>query len=157
MEALPRSTVFMGVPTYYQSLAHQVRLPERSAVRIGIRAAVSGRAPGFRTTDGPSHLERYGTTEAMILVDGGKLRYELSERAKAVFAHWDKPDQTRDANLQSAAFLAPAIWELGFVEETLPRRQFVRQDRLIGQRIIAVTRRASKPRTRRRCLVILAF
>jgi malonyl-CoA/methylmalonyl-CoA synthetase len=68
LRALPRATVFMGVPTYYvRLLAEEDLNPERCA---GMRLFVSGSAPlaldtfdAFRRRTGHTILERYGMTE----------------------------------------------------------------------------------------------
>jgi malonyl-CoA/methylmalonyl-CoA synthetase len=69
---LSRCTVFMGVPTYYTRLLGDRRLdPERCR---GVRLFVSGSAPLTETTHrefldrtGHSILERYGTTETLMI------------------------------------------------------------------------------------------
>jgi malonyl-CoA/methylmalonyl-CoA synthetase len=68
LQALPRATVFMGVPTYYvRLLAEEDLNRERCA---GMRLFVSGSAPlaldtfeAFRRRTGHTILERYGMTE----------------------------------------------------------------------------------------------
>jgi malonyl-CoA/methylmalonyl-CoA synthetase len=68
LEALPRATVMMGVPTYYARLLAQDGL---SAARCaGVRLLVSGSAPlleqtfyDFESRTGHRILERYGMTE----------------------------------------------------------------------------------------------
>jgi malonyl-CoA/methylmalonyl-CoA synthetase len=68
LEALPRATVMMGVPTYYTRLLAQAGL---SAARCGgVRLFVSGSAPlleqtsrDFEARTGHLILERYGMTE----------------------------------------------------------------------------------------------
>ncbi|HWX36682.1 MAG TPA: AMP-binding protein [Steroidobacteraceae bacterium] len=72
IEALSRSTVFMGVPTFYHRL---LALPSltKDACR-NVRLFVSGSSPlsadvhqEFEARTGQRILERYGSTEAMIL------------------------------------------------------------------------------------------
>jgi malonyl-CoA/methylmalonyl-CoA synthetase len=72
LEALPRSTVFMGVPTYYHRLLANPLLTKD--VCQNVRLFVSGSAPlsaevhrEFEARTGHRILERYGSTEAMIL------------------------------------------------------------------------------------------
>jgi malonyl-CoA/methylmalonyl-CoA synthetase len=72
LEALPRSTVFMGVPTYYHRLLADPKLSKD--VCRSMRLFVSGSAPlsaevhrEFETRTGQRILERYGSTEAMII------------------------------------------------------------------------------------------
>jgi malonyl-CoA/methylmalonyl-CoA synthetase len=72
VEALPRSTVFMGVPTYYHRL---LALPSFSKDSCrSMRLFISGSAPlspdvhrEFEQRTGQRILERYGSTEAMII------------------------------------------------------------------------------------------
>ncbi len=68
LEALPRATVMMGVPTYYTRLLSSGRLTRE--LTIGIRLFVSGSAPlspethkKFEQITGHAILERYGMTE----------------------------------------------------------------------------------------------
>jgi malonyl-CoA/methylmalonyl-CoA synthetase len=68
LEYLPRSTVFMGVPTYYTRLLGESGLT-RDACR-GMRLFISGSAPllretflAFRERTGHTILERYGMSE----------------------------------------------------------------------------------------------
>jgi malonyl-CoA/methylmalonyl-CoA synthetase len=72
IEALPSATVFMGVPTYY----HRMLGDERLTVSIcsNMRLFTSGSAPlsaavhrAFTARTGHEIVERYGTTETMIL------------------------------------------------------------------------------------------
>lgn len=72
VEAFPRSTVFMGVPTYYHRM---LSLPSfsKSSCR-SMRLFISGSAPlsadvhrEFEQRTGQRILERYGSTEAMII------------------------------------------------------------------------------------------
>ncbi|MGY4509565.1 AMP-binding protein [Bradyrhizobium sp. USDA 3650] len=72
LKALPRSTVFMGVPTYYHRLLTSPLLNSDRCRRV--RLFVSGSAPlsvdvhgQFEARTGHRILERYGSTEAMIL------------------------------------------------------------------------------------------
>nr|VFK37251.1 MAG: malonyl-CoA/methylmalonyl-CoA synthetase [Candidatus Kentron sp. SD]VFK48970.1 MAG: malonyl-CoA/methylmalonyl-CoA synthetase [Candidatus Kentron sp. SD] len=68
---LPRTTVFMGVPTYYNRLLLE---PEFSAhVCAAMRLFISGSAPlservfhAFRERSGHTILERYGMTETLM-------------------------------------------------------------------------------------------
>ena len=68
LDAMPRATALMGVPTFYTRLLADPRLtPERAA---GMRLFVSGSAPllaethaQWRARTGHSILERYGMTE----------------------------------------------------------------------------------------------
>ena len=71
--ALPRATVFMGVPTYYTRLLAEEGL-DRHACRH-MRLFVSGSAPllaetfaAFRQRTGHTILERYGMSETVMLV-----------------------------------------------------------------------------------------
>jgi malonyl-CoA/methylmalonyl-CoA synthetase len=71
--ALPRATVFMGVPTYYTRLLGEPGL-DRHACRH-MRLFVSGSAPlltetfeAFRRRTGHTILERYGMSETVMLV-----------------------------------------------------------------------------------------
>ena len=71
--ALPRATVFMGVPTYYTRLLAEEGL-DRHACRH-MRLFVSGSAPllaetfeAFRRRSGHTILERYGMSETVMLV-----------------------------------------------------------------------------------------
>ena len=68
LRALPRATVFMGVPTYYVRLLAEQALGK--ALCAGMRLFVSGSAPlaldtfeDFRRRTGHVILERYGMTE----------------------------------------------------------------------------------------------
>jgi malonyl-CoA/methylmalonyl-CoA synthetase len=68
LDALPRSTVFMGVPTYYTRLLSSPRLTEDLVKNV--RLFVSGSAPllaetfdAFKRRTGHAILERYGMTE----------------------------------------------------------------------------------------------
>jgi malonyl-CoA/methylmalonyl-CoA synthetase len=72
IEALPRSTVFMGVPTYYHRLLADERLTVEDCGNM--RLFTSGSAPlsaavhrTFATRTGHHIVERYGATETMIL------------------------------------------------------------------------------------------
>ena len=65
---LPRSTVFMGVPTYYVRLLQEQGLTREAVAHI--RLFISGSAPllpetfaAFRERTGQTLLERYGMTE----------------------------------------------------------------------------------------------
>lgn len=69
---LPRSTVFMGVPTYYTRLLAQEGFSREVCARM--RLFVSGSAPlladtfeAFRDRTGHTILERYGMTEAGMI------------------------------------------------------------------------------------------
>jgi malonyl-CoA/methylmalonyl-CoA synthetase len=72
LEQLPRSTVFMGVPTYYTRL---LAAPGLDAERCrGMRLFISGSAPllatthdEFRHRTGHRILERYGMTETSMI------------------------------------------------------------------------------------------
>jgi malonyl-CoA/methylmalonyl-CoA synthetase len=68
VELIPRSTVFMGVPTYYVRLLAEPGLTRERC--SSMRLFVSGSAPllmetfeGFKTRTGHTILERYGMTE----------------------------------------------------------------------------------------------
>ena len=68
VQALPRCTVFMGVPTYYVRLLAEPTFDRKACE--GMRLFVSGSAPllpdtfsGFREQTGHAILERYGMTE----------------------------------------------------------------------------------------------
>ncbi|WP_198083923.1 AMP-binding protein [Variovorax sp. E3] len=70
--ALPRATVFMGVPTYYHRLLADDRLTPASCDRIRLftsgSAALSAEIHSdFETRTGHRIVERYGATETMIL------------------------------------------------------------------------------------------
>ena len=83
---LPRSTVFMGVPTYYVRLLQEAALtPQHCA---SIRLFVSGSAPllsetfhAFTHKTGHTILERYGMSETTMLVSNP---YEGERRAGTV-------------------------------------------------------------------------
>ncbi len=71
LEHLPRSTVYMGVPTHYTRLLHEPRLDREAC--SGMRLFVSGSAPllsethhEFLRRTGHAILERYGMTETLI-------------------------------------------------------------------------------------------
>jgi len=71
--ALPRATVFMGVPTFYTRLLAEQGL-DRHACRH-MRLFISGSAPllaetfeAFRRRSGHTILERYGMSETVMLV-----------------------------------------------------------------------------------------
>jgi malonyl-CoA/methylmalonyl-CoA synthetase len=73
LERLPRSTVFMGVPTYYTRLLAEPRF-DRHVCR-NMRLFISGSAPllaetfnEFRKRTGHTILERYGMSETLMLV-----------------------------------------------------------------------------------------
>lgn len=70
---LPRSTVFMGVPTYYVRLLAQAQFDQ--AACAGMRLFISGSAPlladtfqQFGQRTGHTILERYGMSETTMLV-----------------------------------------------------------------------------------------
>ncbi|AOZ07388.1 malonate--CoA ligase [Cupriavidus malaysiensis] len=70
---LPRSTVMMGVPTYYVRLLQEPRFDDDTCRRM--RLFVSGSAPllletfdSFRERTGHTILERYGMSETVMLV-----------------------------------------------------------------------------------------
>ena len=72
LQALPRCTVMMGVPTHYSRLLSDPRF-DADLVR-DVRLFVSGSAPmpvqlhdAFRTRTGQTVLERYGMTETSML------------------------------------------------------------------------------------------
>jgi malonyl-CoA/methylmalonyl-CoA synthetase len=71
LAALPQSTVFMGVPTYYTRL---LSVPQFPAGAVALRLWISGSAPllpetfeAFRSRTGATILERYGMTEAGMI------------------------------------------------------------------------------------------
>ena len=73
LERLPRSTVFMGVPTYYTRLLAEPRL-DRTLCK-NMRLFISGSAPlladthrDFEARTGQRILERYGMSETVMLV-----------------------------------------------------------------------------------------
>ncbi|MCX8115235.1 MAG: AMP-binding protein, partial [Burkholderiaceae bacterium] len=73
LERLPRSTVFMGVPTYYTRLLAEPGF-DRHVCR-NMRLFISGSAPllaetfnEFRKRTGHTILERYGMSETVMLV-----------------------------------------------------------------------------------------
>ena len=71
LASLPRSTIFMGVPTFYtRLLQHPDRLQEAS---LNMRLFISGSAPllaethqTFQDVTGHAIIERYGMTETLI-------------------------------------------------------------------------------------------
>lgn len=72
VEALPRATVFMGVPTFYTRLLAEERVDRDVCRRI--RLFTSGSAPlsaatfeAFKGRTGHAILERYGMTETTII------------------------------------------------------------------------------------------
>ena len=72
LDALPRCTVMMGVPTFYTRLLDDPRFD--SAACKGMRLFISGSAPllastheAFRARTGHAILERYGMTETVML------------------------------------------------------------------------------------------
>ncbi|HLG89228.1 MAG TPA: AMP-binding protein [Alphaproteobacteria bacterium] len=72
IEALPRATAFMGVPTYYTRLLEDERLDRERTKHI--RVFISGSAPllpdtfaEFQARTGQRILERYGMTETGII------------------------------------------------------------------------------------------
>jgi malonyl-CoA/methylmalonyl-CoA synthetase len=72
LELLPRSTVFMGVPTYYTRLLAEPGFTQETC--RGMRLFISGSAPllldtfdEFRRRTGHTILERYGMTETGML------------------------------------------------------------------------------------------
>ena len=72
LDALPRCTVMMGVPTFYTRLLDDPRFVR--AVCSGMRLFISGSAPllastheAFRARTGHAILERYGMTETVML------------------------------------------------------------------------------------------
>ena len=78
---LPRSTVMMGVPTYYVRMLQDQRFDEDTCRRM--RLFVSGSAPllletfeAFRERTGHTILERYGMSETVMLVSNP---YDASE------------------------------------------------------------------------------
>ncbi len=72
LDALPRCTVMMGVPTFYTRLLDDPRFEGTDRSRM--RLFISGSAPllastheAFRTRTGHAILERYGMTETVML------------------------------------------------------------------------------------------
>lgn len=72
MDALPRATVFMGVPTFYTRLLDDPRF--NAALCAKMRLFISGSAPlrestflEFEARTGHRILERYGMTEAVMV------------------------------------------------------------------------------------------
>lgn len=72
IDALPRATAMMGVPTQYARLLKEPRLG--SAMKDSFRLAISGSAPlpvdvadGFHAVTRRHLIERYGLTEAAII------------------------------------------------------------------------------------------
>ena len=70
---LPRSTIFMGVPTYYLRLLAQEQLDQAACAKV--RLFISGSAPlladtfkQFEQRTGHTILERYGMSETTMLV-----------------------------------------------------------------------------------------
>ncbi|PWK36452.1 malonate--CoA ligase [Cupriavidus plantarum] len=73
LKFLPRSTVMMGVPTYYVRMLQEPRFDDDTCRRM--RLFVSGSAPllletfdAFRARTGHTILERYGMSETVMLV-----------------------------------------------------------------------------------------
>jgi malonyl-CoA/methylmalonyl-CoA synthetase len=73
LKQLPRSTVFMGVPTYYVRLLAELSFDQKACA--GMRLFVSGSAPlltetfaEFKRRTGQTILERYGMSETTMLV-----------------------------------------------------------------------------------------
>ena len=71
-DALPRSSVVMGVPTHYTRVIGDARLSQQSSAHI--RVFISGSAPllasthqAFEERTGQRILERYGMTETVML------------------------------------------------------------------------------------------
>jgi malonyl-CoA/methylmalonyl-CoA synthetase len=72
LEALPRSTVMMGIPTYYTRLLDDPRFDRPACAAM--RLFISGSAPllssthdAFEARTGHAILERYGMTETVML------------------------------------------------------------------------------------------
>lgn len=86
LQQLPRSTVFMGVPTYYVRLLADPRLTRDACA--GMRLFVSGSAPllsetfnEFARRSGHTILERYGMSETAMLTSNP---YDGERRAGTV-------------------------------------------------------------------------
>lgn len=120
LDALPRATVMMGVPTFYSRLLADSRLGRCDAMRL----FVSGSAPlsaatfeAFRERTGHAILERYGMTETGILtanpldgervagsvgypLEGVELRItdQVEVRGPGVFReYWRAPEKSADS------------------------------------------------------------
>jgi malonyl-CoA/methylmalonyl-CoA synthetase len=113
--ALPRSTVMMGVPTFYTRLLDDARLTRESAARM--RLFISGSAPllpeTFRTFEertGHAILERYGMTETGMNTsnpyDGDRVPGTVGLPLPGV--------ELRIANPETGAILGPG--EIGMIE-----------------------------------------
>jgi malonyl-CoA/methylmalonyl-CoA synthetase len=85
MRRLPKSTVFMGVPTYYVRLLAEERF-DRHVCR-NMRLFISGSAPllaetftAFQRRTGQTILERYGMSETLMLVSNPYFGIAARER-----------------------------------------------------------------------------
>ncbi len=72
VDRLPRSTLFMGVPTFYARMIADARVDERLCRNV--RLFISGSAPlsvptceAFRSRTGQDILERYAMTETIVI------------------------------------------------------------------------------------------
>jgi malonyl-CoA/methylmalonyl-CoA synthetase len=123
--ALPRTTVMMGVPTFYTRLLADARFTRESAANV--RVFISGSAPllestvaEFEARTGQRILERYGMSEAVIITSNplagarmpGSVGYALPGvdlriaggdvgvieiKGPSVFsAYWRMPEKTRE-------------------------------------------------------------
>jgi len=126
IEALRRSTVLMGVPTFYSRLLSHPSFDAQLAG--GVRLFISGSAPltesvfaAFEQRTGKRILERYGMSEAVIItsnplqgerragsvgfplpgvavrISGGEETGEIEIRGESVFSgYWRMPERTAD-------------------------------------------------------------
>uniref|UniRef100_A0A0M3I2V3 Malonyl-CoA synthase n=1 Tax=Ascaris lumbricoides TaxID=6252 RepID=A0A0M3I2V3_ASCLU len=134
---IPRSTVMMGVPTYYSRLLQQKGF--NSDLTRKMRLFVSGSAPlslplwqEFRRRTGSAILERYGMTEAAVITSnvyeeegripgsvgkilrGGEMRISESGivevKMPSVFqGYWRNPEKTRNEFTSDGFFITGDI------------------------------------------------
>jgi malonyl-CoA/methylmalonyl-CoA synthetase len=110
LAALPRASVFMGVPTFYVRLLKDARFD--AAMAEGMRLFVSGSAPlteivfeQFAERTGKPILERYGMTEALMITSNP---YDGERIAGGV--GFPLPDVT--VRIDAAAGDAPGVLEI---------------------------------------------
>jgi malonyl-CoA/methylmalonyl-CoA synthetase len=113
--ALPRSTVMMGVPTFYVRLLDDARLTKEAAAHM--RLFISGSAPllpetfrGFEERTGRAILERYGMTETGMNTSNP---YE-GDRVPGTVGPPLPDVEIRIANPETGATLGPD--EIGMIE-----------------------------------------
>jgi malonyl-CoA/methylmalonyl-CoA synthetase len=111
---LPKSTVFMGVPTYYVRLLGEKRFTRKTCANM--RLFVSGSAPllketfdDFRSRTGHTILERYGMTEGGMFTSnpydgerrGGTVGHPLPGTALRIVDDAGRPAKTGEiGNIQ---------------------------------------------------------